>query len=212
MSCQHTVDVGAYLFGSLDLKERAAFERHLGDCDCCQAEMLRLAPLPGLLGRLSLEDVENLDEIPACPPKPRHDQRRVLIACAAVLVLLALAGGSFFLRQTPSQPTAAPPSSSSQPPTPTWAAKDAASGVNGEVAMVSKTWGTEMWFMFAGVKPGARCKVMVFDRQGRREIGGWWGSDHAPDERIPGSTSFRVDQIERMEVSDESGLLVTLRP
>ncbi|MEV6716902.1 zf-HC2 domain-containing protein [Lentzea sp. NPDC051208] len=211
MSCQHTVDVGAYLFGSLDLKERAAFERHLGGCDCCQAEMLRLAPLPGLLSRLTQEDVENLDEIPACPPKPKHDQRRVLIACAAVLVLLALAGGSFFLRQTPAQPSAAP-TSSSRPPTPTWAAKDAASGVNGEVAMVSKTWGTEMWFKLGEVRPGARCKVIVFDRQGQREVGGWWGSDHAPDERIPGSTSFRVDQIERMEVSDEKGLLVTLRP
>ncbi|MGI5505291.1 anti-sigma factor family protein [Lentzea sp. CA-135723] len=210
MSCQHTVDVGAYLFGSLDLEERAAFERHLGDCDCCQAEMLRLAPLPGLLGRLSLEDVENLDEIPACPPKPKRDNR-VLVACAAVLVLFALAGGSFFLDWT-AEPVAAPPSASPPPPPPRWSAQDAATGVDGEAEMVSKSWGTEMWFKLGDVKPGARCKVIVFDRQGQREIGGWWGSDHAPDERIPGSTSFRVDQIDRLEVSDESGLLVTLRP
>ncbi|WP_112261907.1 anti-sigma factor family protein [Lentzea terrae] len=199
MSCQHTVDVGAYLFGSLDLKERSAFERHLSGCAACQAEMLRLAPLPGLLGRLSLEDVENLDEIPSCPPEP-HRQRRVLIACAAVLVLLALAGGLFFLRPAPSSPA------------PTWAATDSGTGVDGEVSMVSKSWGTEMWFKLGDVKPGARCKVIVFDRQGQREIGGWWGSDHGPDERIPGSTSFRIDQIDRLEVSDESGLLVTLRP
>ena len=197
MSCQHTVDVGAYLFGSLALKERSAFERHLPGCDTCQAEMLRLAPLPGLLGRLSLEDVENLDEIPACPPEPNR-QRRVLIACAAVLTLLALASGLFFLW----------PSS----PAPIWAATDSGTGVDGEVSMVAKSWGTEMWFKLADVKPGARCKVMVFDRKGQREIGGWWGSDHGPDERIPGSTSFRIDQIDRLEVSDESGLLVTLRP
>lgn len=199
MSCQHTVDVGAYLFGSLDLKERSAFERHLPGCDTCQAEMLRLAPLPGLLGRLSLEDVENLDEIPTCPPKPKPNrQRRVLIACAAVLTLLALAGGLFFLR----------PSS----PAPIWAATDSGTGVDGEVSMVSKSWGTEMWFKLGDVKPGARCKVIVFDRKGQREIGGWWGSDHGPDERIPGSTSFRIDQIDRLEVSDESGLLITFRP
>jgi hypothetical protein len=199
VSCQHTVDVGAYLFGSLDLKERSAFERHLPGCDACQAEMLRLAPLPGLLGRLSLEDVENLDEIPSCPPKPGR-QRRVLVACAAVLTLLALAGGLFLLRPAPSSPV------------PTWAAEDASTGVDGEVSMVSKSWGTEMWFKLGDVKPGARCKVIVFDRKGQREIGGWWGSDHGPDERIPGSTSFRIDQIDRLEVSDESGLLVTLRP
>lgn len=195
MSCQHTVDVGAYLFGSLDLKERSAFERHLGTCDSCQAEMLRLAPLPGLLGRLSLQDVENLDELPALPK--RNHQRRVLILCAAVLLVLALAGGILYLQA---------------PPAPTWAARDQGTGVDASVEMVTKSWGTEMWFVFHNVKPGARCKVMVFDRQGRREIGGWWGSDHAPDERIPGSTSFRLDQIDRLEVSDESGPLVTLRP
>ncbi|MFD5828149.1 anti-sigma factor family protein [Lentzea sp. NPDC060358] len=197
MSCQYVVDVGAYLCGSLDPRERAAFERHLGTCDCCQAEMLRLAPLPGLLGRLSLEDVENLDEIPACPPpKPRH-QRRVALVCAAVLVAFALAGGILFLQA---------------PPAPVWAAHDPGTGVDGEVSMVSKSWGTEMWFKLGDVKPGARCKVIVFDRRGQREVGGWWGSSHAPDERIPGSTSFRVDQIDRLEVSDENGLLVTLRP
>jgi hypothetical protein len=196
VSCQHTVDVGAYLFGSLDLKERSAFERHLSGCAACQAEMLRLAPLPGLLGRLSLEDVENLDEIPSCPPKP-HRQRRVLIACAAVLVLLALVGGILLLRPSPA---------------PTWAAQDQGTGVDASVSMVTKSWGTEMWFKLDNVQPGARCKVIVFDRQGQREVGGWWGSSHGPDEQIPGSTSFRLDQIDRLEVSDESGLLVTLRP
>jgi hypothetical protein len=196
VSCQHTVDVGAYLFGSLDLKERSAFERHLSGCAACQAEMLRLAPLPGLLGRLSLEDVENLDEIPECPPKPNR-RRRVLILCAAVLVVLALAGGVLFL---------------TLPPAPTWAAEDQNTGVEASVSMVRRSWGTEMRFKFDNVKPGARCKVVVFDRQGRREIGGWWGSSHASYEEIPGSTSFRLDQIDHLEVSDESGLLVTLRP
>jgi hypothetical protein len=210
VSCQHTVDVGAYLFGSLDPKERSAFERHLSDCDSCQTEMLRLAPLPGLLGRLSLEDVENLDEIPAPPPESNR-QRRVLVVCAAVLGALALAGGILFLPQPP--PESAPATSSAPPPSaPMWAARDQGTGVDASVEMVTRSWGTEMWFVFHHVKPGARCKVMVFDRQGRREIGGWWGSDHAPDERIPGSTSFRVDQIDRLEVSDESGPLVTLRP
>ncbi|SER54882.1 Putative zinc-finger [Lentzea xinjiangensis] len=196
MSCKHTVDAGAYLFGSLELKERSAFERHLGTCEACRAELLRLAPLPGLLGRLSLADVENLDVLPARPPGPdRH--RRVVLVCAAVLAALALAGGILFLPA---------------PAAPTWAAEDPGTGVNGEVAMVQKSWGTEMWFKLSDVKPGARCKVVVFDRRGQREIGGWWGSDHGPDERIPGSTSFRVDQIDRLEVSDESGPLVTLRP
>ncbi|ANZ38311.1 hypothetical protein BBK82_21825 [Lentzea guizhouensis] len=197
MSCTHTVDVGAYLFGSLDLEERSAFERHLPGCEACRAEVLRFAPLPGLLGRLTLDDVERLDDMPAQPPKPVRGHRRVVLVCAAVLVALALAGGVLFLRP---------------PPAPTWAANDTGTGVNAEVAMIQKTWGTEMRFKLGNVKPGARCKVIVFDRRGQREVGGWWGSDHTADERIPGSTSFSVDQIDRLEVSDESGLLVTLRP
>ncbi|MFI6096662.1 anti-sigma factor family protein [Lentzea sp. NPDC051213] len=197
MSCQHGVDVGAYLFGSLDLKERSAFERHLGDCDTCQAEMLRLAPLPGLLGRLSLEDVEKLDDLPVEPPQRSNNHRRVLVLCAAVLATLALAGGILFLRPSPA---------------PTWAAQDQGTGVEASVSMVTRSWGTEMRFKLGNVKPGARCKVVVFSREGQREIGGWWGSDHAADEEIPGSTSFSLDRIDHLEVSDESGILVTLRP
>ncbi|SDG35603.1 Putative zinc-finger [Lentzea fradiae] len=196
MSCPHTVEVGAYLFGSLDLAERAVFERHLGDCAGCQAELLRLAPLPGLLGRLTLDDVENLDDLPAVPPKPRRRGRVALVA-AAVLVVGAVVGGVLFL-----QP----------PPGPTWAARDPGTGVGGEVSLVSRSWGTEMWFELGDVTPGARCKVVVFDRRGQRETGGWWGTPHGSGERVPGATSFRVDEIDRLEVSDETGLLVTLRP
>lgn len=194
MSCPHIVDVGAYLFGSLDLKERSAFERHLGTCEACRAEMLRFAPLPGLLGRLTLDDVENLDDIPT-PPKPNY-QRRVLVLCAAVLVVLAMAGGVFFLRSSP---------------VPTWAAQDQRTGVSASASMIVKSWGTEIRLELAGVRPGTRCKLVVFDRGGKREIGGWWGSDHAPDEQIPGSTSFSLDHIDHLEVSDDSGVLVTLR-
>lgn len=196
MSCPHAVEVGAYLFGSLDLAERAVFERHLGDCPSCQSELLRLAPLPGLLGRLTLEDVENLDDLPATPPAPPR-RRRAPLVYAAVLVAVAVAGGILFLKP---------------PPGPTWVARDPGTGVDGEVSMVSKSWGTEMWFKLGDVTPGARCKVIVVDRSGQREVGGWWGATNGPGERIPGATSFRVDEIDRLEVSDESGLLVTLRP
>src|SRR5436305_2859935 len=43
------VDLGGYLLGKLDLRERAAFERHLAGCAACQRELEELRGLPGLL-------------------------------------------------------------------------------------------------------------------------------------------------------------------
>ena len=48
---------GAYVLGALGTADRHAFERHLPECADCQAEVCRLAGLPGLLSRVSLEDI-----------------------------------------------------------------------------------------------------------------------------------------------------------
>ncbi len=56
MTCANTVTLGAYLLGALDPRERFDFEAHLGSCDTCRAELVRLAPLPGMLNQISLDD------------------------------------------------------------------------------------------------------------------------------------------------------------
>jgi hypothetical protein len=56
MTCPNTVTLGAYLLGALDPRERFEFEAHLGGCDTCRAELVRLAPLPGMLNQISLDD------------------------------------------------------------------------------------------------------------------------------------------------------------
>jgi anti-sigma factor RsiW len=56
MTCANTVTLGAYLLGALDPRERFEFEAHLGGCDTCRAELVRLAPLPGMLNQISLDD------------------------------------------------------------------------------------------------------------------------------------------------------------
>ncbi|MBO0818335.1 MAG: zf-HC2 domain-containing protein, partial [Actinobacteria bacterium] len=49
MSCQMMMSLGVYLLGAADPGERARVEAHLPGCPVCQAELTRLAPLPGLL-------------------------------------------------------------------------------------------------------------------------------------------------------------------
>jgi hypothetical protein len=50
--CPLTVSVGALLLGGLAPAERREFLTHLPECSTCRAEIVELAPLPSLLGRL----------------------------------------------------------------------------------------------------------------------------------------------------------------
>lgn len=61
MSCQQSVSLGVYVLGALEPGERSAMERHLTGCPFCQQELVRFAPLPGLLGRISLDDLATLE-------------------------------------------------------------------------------------------------------------------------------------------------------
>jgi anti-sigma factor RsiW len=48
--------LGVYLLGALEPAERSAFESHLSYCEICRGELVRLAPLPGLLNQITPED------------------------------------------------------------------------------------------------------------------------------------------------------------
>jgi hypothetical protein len=219
MSCTHTVALGAYLLGSLDPAERSSFERHVRTCSICRREMVRLAPLPGLLGQVQLSDLELPfdDPVPEpdlwpLPPEPEpepepepapppRNRRRLVLVGAAVVVVLVMAVGLLV-----------PKLFGDDGPTATWRATDSASGVVASADLVRKSWGTELWMSMEHMPKGVRCKLIVHDRAGRTEIGGWWGTDHASDERIPGSTSFAVEEIERLDVVVDMNVLVSVRP
>ena len=58
MTCTYTTTLGVYLLGSLEPEDRSTFESHLSGCDHCRAELVRLAPLPGLLNQITLADFD----------------------------------------------------------------------------------------------------------------------------------------------------------
>jgi anti-sigma factor RsiW len=105
-------DIGAYLLGALEGRERHAFERHLAGCRECQEEVERLRPAadalpgsvvqleppPGLKARLMAE-VEGGAQA-AAPPEPRRAGSAWLrglriprLALVPMLLLLGLAIG-----------------------------------------------------------------------------------------------------------------------
>src|SRR4051812_28167682 len=91
------LSLGAYVLGSLEPADRSVVEHHLADCTSCNAEVSQLAVLPGLLGRLTVEQVAA--EPPTAPPAGlerllaaavdhrRRTRRLRLWSAAATLVL-----------------------------------------------------------------------------------------------------------------------------
>lgn len=65
MTCQHTISLGAYVLGALDPGDRVTLEQHLGSCPSCRDELVRFAPLPGLLSHLAEEDLVEAEAAPA---------------------------------------------------------------------------------------------------------------------------------------------------
>lgn len=98
----------AYVLGALAPDERAAFEEHLAGCPACAGTVRELAGLPGLLARVSPDDL-------ADPPPPpdtllprllvqvrRHGRRRRLgTALAAAAAVLAAVLGTLQLSAGP---------------------------------------------------------------------------------------------------------------
>src|SRR5690349_3032012 len=69
MTCLHTATLGVYLLGALEPEDRSTFESHLSGCDICRRELIRLAPLPGLLNQITPADFEDLSD-PLPMPEP----------------------------------------------------------------------------------------------------------------------------------------------
>ena len=99
-------DIGAYLLGALDDRERPAFERPLAVCPECQEEVERLQPAadalpgsveqheppPGLKARLMAEVEGNAQEEAKVVALPRRRPPMRLMAVAAVLLLGLVVG------------------------------------------------------------------------------------------------------------------------
>ncbi|CRK58652.1 PROBABLE CONSERVED MEMBRANE PROTEIN [Alloactinosynnema sp. L-07] len=203
------------MLGALDPADRAGFEHHLPGCDACRAELLRLAPLPGLLHRITLADFEDLPEpdlspadeparvleLPREKPEPRKRRRLAALAVAAVTVLALGAGVVFVVRsQLPAEPAGV-----------SWSATDPGSGVGVDVELIDRPWGTEVKVTMRDVPPGKPCKLVVRGRDGSKETAGWWSTSPVAGEVIPGSTSIDLAHIATVDiVTADNRILVSV--
>lgn len=210
MSC---TDAAAYVLGALPAPERPAFEQHLRGCADCERTVAELAGLPGLLSRVSPEDLVD----PPPPPetllprllrdvrRERRSRRLALSGMAASVVLVVGIGAGVLVHHLESPPTGAAMSQVTASPLHATAAISAASG--GSRIVLRCTYAASGY-------PGETAYVLVVtDRAGQSHRLATWevGPDHEAD--VTASVPLAPADIASVEVRSPSGApLLRLRP
>lgn len=188
-------DLGAYLIGSLAPAERAAVDRHLAGCPECRAELATLAPLPGLMSRISAEDARSraltpgpqllaraLDAVRSRQQAQRLRLRRWRLAAVAVAVVAVAA------LVLPPLIDAAP---SGEPLT-------TAAGVTatGTGDLDARPWGTAVQLNLSGLPSAPGYVAYAVDRDGYGEIAASWGVTADGHAAVTGATAIpRADLV-----------------
>lgn len=171
--------LGVYVLGAIDRNERPFVDEHLAWCRDCRDELAGLAPLPAMLGRITLEEAERIAAADgAGPVEPsaamldsllrRVSRRRtrlwrgaVTVAAAAVIaagagtaITVALAGSGHVRGEQV-------------------AGANQSTHVSALVDYAPVTWGTAMQVQVRGIKPGTACKFWVVDASGLVPAGSW---------------------------------------
>ena len=215
MSCQITRSIGAYLLGAVDYPEWIEIDRHVRHCEVCRSEIVQLAGLPGLIGRLPLDEVIGGD-VPNAPvehePKRRWtgDRRRspLMAVAVAVVAIVGIFAGIQLSRSGASAGTATSTFSTAF----ALAGNNPAAHVRGGASLTAQEWGTEIWIQVQGVPPGTQCTLVVHGRDGRTVVSGRWMSESTKAFWVPASTPLPRTDIASLDVVTPTHTLVTLTP
>ena len=192
--------LGSYLLGALDPAERTTVETHLAGCPGCREELSSYAGIPGLMSRLTLDEVlgEALIPPPSLLPavlatveaerlrKARRLRGWQAAAAAAVVAAAASVVAAVGL------PTTAP----------SRAAFTSAAGVvaSGDLATDSKPWGTAL-HLRVHLPDAPSYTAWAVDGDGTRTVAASWG-------RAPGGT-MRVDGATSLHPAIQRSVLIT---
>jgi hypothetical protein len=226
MSCQMMMSLGVYVLGAADARERARVEAHLPGCPACQAELMGLAPLPGLLagvpsdlrpeGKLPGEAAGQAAparargrshrrwRVPAVAPAgtgARPDRRWRVAALAASVAAVAGAAGGFWLAPTGTAPG---------PATVTLSGANPAMRVSATAALTATSWGTSIQLNLRGLPLNVRCRLIVHSRAGAAEVSGVWDAWSDGPISVPASADWRPSDIASLEVATPARTLVTI--
>jgi hypothetical protein len=210
-TCEMATSIGAYLLGSLEYGEWVKVDEHVRECEACRADLVRLAGLPGLMGKLSVDEVmaDVMDQ--PTPVNTVHSPRPLRKWSATAAVVLAIAGsvaGVLLARATESSPASGSSASSN---TFSFTGNNPTTRVSGDALLTTKSWGTEIWVKLQGVPGGVQCGLVVHARDGQSVVAGTWSSGSSTAASwVPASAPFRPSQIASLEVTTPTERLITL--
>ena len=194
MKCPMMMSLGVYVLGAADSAERRRLEAHLPSCPACQAELRRLAPLPGLLAGIP----ERMRE-PGRSSGP-HRGARFRWATAAAACLAAVTGGVWIASDVGGQ----------HPAGQTFAGADPATHVSATATLMATSWGTSIQLHVRGLPQNVECHLVVRSRAGQAEVSGVWDDwQHGPVS-IPASASWLPSDIASLQVTTAARDLVTI--
>jgi hypothetical protein len=225
----------AYVLGALSDSERREFEVHLHSCPLCHRNVAELAGMPALLGQLSRDEAESIDEygrvdsgMPQLRPAVldsllddvRHRRRRnrllawtgAVAAAAAVVIGLVVAGRLDGVTPAPAPQAESPTMSMTQV---------APSPLTATVNLVSHSWGTgiEMNCMYHAEAQddhddGDTLAMVAVGRDGSHNRLATWVARSGSVASPIGSTSLPIDQIASVQVisADTGNVLLQRSP
>jgi hypothetical protein len=203
-----TLALGGYVVGALDPRERADVEAHLARCPACRDELAILAPLPGLMSRLTVDEAVSgpppldpavnggamLERLLTAASRDRRvaAHRRWLAVAAAAAVI---AGGT----------TAGVAIHHSMSATHWQQVSAQADGVHMRVDIQPASTGTSMQLWLRGVRSGERCQLIAVADDGSQDIAGSWEATYSGTARIRGTTSITRAHLTRLVIRTYDG-------
>jgi hypothetical protein len=229
--CQYEMWDGSYVLGSLSPAERREFEAHLDGCESCSRAVRDLAGLPGLLGRIGPEVLEEPEPepvpetlLPRLSRGVRREQRRrtwLTAGIAAAAAVVVTTGGVVLLgNDDASSPDATPPSSPSSPSStsPTVSAPVSRPLTNvstddpmiASVALTPVAWGTELdltcsYPRDATAYEGGSYAMVVRTKNGRTERVATWNGLPGRSMQVTGATAAWKKDIVSVKVTRLDG-------
>jgi hypothetical protein len=205
MKCPIMMSLGVYVLGAADSAERQRLEAHLPSCAACQAELRRLAPLPGLLAGIPerMREPARAPGRQAIPPRWTlpHGRARFRWATAAAACLAVAAAGGFWLSSGAGGQHAAAQ---------TFAGANPATHVSATATLMATSWGTGIRLQVRGLPQNVECRLVVRSRAGQTEVSGAWDDWQQGPVSIPASASWLPSDIASLQVTTAAGNLVTI--
>ena len=202
------MSLGVYVLGAADGAERARVEAHLPGCPSCQAELMKLAPLPGLLAGVPAD----MRAQPAPPGRTggrhasagtrvRPARRRRAIAAAACVAAAAGTAGGIWLTATGAAP---------RPATVTLSGTNPATHVSATVVLTATSWGSSIQLRLRGAPLNVPCRLIARSRTGATEVTGVWAAWRDGPITVPASAGVRPSDIASLQVATTAKTLVTI--